>query len=106
MLTTAQVAQRLRVNPSRVRQLAAELGVGTKFGRDWMFTDEDLAVLETRKRTPGPQRLSASLIDTATGFDEIGSYGVAKQLRRIALNQAANRITSGDDADDPLQIIK
>lgn len=68
-----------------------------------MFTTDDLATLETRKRTPGPQRLSESLIDTATGFDEIGSHGIAKQLRRIALNHAAARIASGNDADDPIQ---
>lgn len=102
-MTTNQIAQRLGLNPSRIRQLAAELGVGTKIGRDWMFTADDLATLETRKRTPGPQRLSEALIDTATGFDEIGSHGVAKQLRRIALNHAAARITSGKEEDDPYQ---
>lgn len=103
MLTSNEVAQRLGVNPSRVRQLAAELGIGTKIGRDWMFTDDDVTTLAARKTKPGPQRLSESLMETAGAFEADGSPGIARELRRIALNHAEKRIASGDDQDDPYQ---
>lgn len=103
MLTTNQVAQRLGINPSRVRQIAAAEQIGTRIGRDWMFTDEDLAAMAARKTTPGPRRLSATLVDAADGFDEIGASGVARQLRRIATNHAAERIATGDARADPPQ---
>lgn len=58
--TAAQVASMLTkadgtpVNPSRVRQLAAELAIGTKFAGVWMFDDADVARLAARHARPGP----------------------------------------------------
>lgn len=101
--TGPQVAERLGVNPSRVRQLAAEFGVGTKIGRDWMFTDDDVDVLSARKTAPGPKRLSESLADSARGFEADGMPRVAAQLRRLAATHAAARIAAGDDTEDPEQ---
>lgn len=48
MYTTKQVAQHLNLSEARVRQIAAELGVGTRPGRDWTFSAEDLAALKAR----------------------------------------------------------
>ena len=54
-LTTAQAAERLRVNPSRVRQmiLAGQLKA-TKVGRDWQIDERALARVAVRK--PGRPR--------------------------------------------------
>lgn len=46
MHTTATAAARLGIDPSRVRRLAHTHGIGTKVGRDWLFTDADLAALQ------------------------------------------------------------
>ncbi len=51
--TTRQVADRLELAASRIRQLAPVLGVGQRVGRDWVFTDEDVAILDARKKTLG-----------------------------------------------------
>lgn len=55
MMTTIQVAQRLGVDPSRVRQLAIKHRIGRKFGRDWMFSARDVARLAARNTKPGPR---------------------------------------------------
>lgn len=49
MLTAAEAAERLGVNTSRVRQLilAGRLAA-TKFGRDWMIDEADLAAVAER----------------------------------------------------------
>jgi len=44
MLTTKQAAERLGVSPQRVRKLIQAGRIeATKFGRDWMITEEALA---------------------------------------------------------------
>ena len=53
--TTINVAAALGITPSRVRKLAAEMGVGHKFGRDWMFTPEDVATMRARDQKRGPK---------------------------------------------------
>ncbi len=51
--TTQEVAIRLGLNPSRIRQLAPVLGIGRKVGRDWIFTDDEVELLRQRKTIPG-----------------------------------------------------
>jgi predicted RNase H-like HicB family nuclease len=46
LLTTKEVAERLHVTPRRVLALAADRGVGERFGRSVMFTEEDVAKLK------------------------------------------------------------
>lgn len=46
MLTTTDVAARLGIDPSRVRRLAQTHGIGTKVGRDWLFTEADVAAMQ------------------------------------------------------------
>jgi len=53
LLTTAQAAAELGVTDSRIRQLARELKVGTRIGRDWMFKPTEIERLKDRKTTPG-----------------------------------------------------
>lgn len=49
LLTTADVADRLGLTPSRVRALARSRGVGRRVGRDWLFDASDLERLRERK---------------------------------------------------------
>lgn len=46
LLTTKEVAARLRVTPRRVLALAADRGVGERFGRSVMFREEDVSRLQ------------------------------------------------------------
>lgn len=55
MLTTAQVAERLGLDPSRVRVLAAQGRiVAEKVGRDWVFSEDAVAAFVPRP--PGRPR--------------------------------------------------
>jgi len=56
--TTLQVAELLGITDGRVRQLARDLGVGQRLGRDWAFTGADVARLRERETTPGPKAKS------------------------------------------------
>jgi len=47
MKTTAQIAERLGLSKRRIQQAAAALGM-EKFGRDYAFTDEDIAQIRKR----------------------------------------------------------
>jgi hypothetical protein len=49
MLTTAQVAACLSITPRQVGHLAKQHGVGTKVGRDWIFTDQEVRRLADRR---------------------------------------------------------
>lgn len=49
LLTTKEVAARLHVTPRRVLALAADRGIGERFGRSVMFREEDVSRLQ-----PGP----------------------------------------------------
>ena len=54
LLDTKQAAERLGVNPSRVRQLriAGKLR-GVKMGRDWFFTENEIEKFKTLVRPQG-----------------------------------------------------
>ena len=65
--TTTTVATRLGIQPSRVRQLAAALQIGQRIGRDWLFSDDDIARLEQRNTKRG----------RPTHVDELTSIGEA-----------------------------
>lgn len=54
-LTTTQVAARLNLSPSRVRRLAVARNVGTKHGRDWLYTEADVEALRVRVLGRPPQ---------------------------------------------------
>jgi hypothetical protein len=58
MLTTQQAAARLGISTGRVRQLAA-LGYGQRFGRDWMFTEDDIRSMAARNTAVGRPRKDA-----------------------------------------------
>ena len=50
LLTTAKAAEKLGVDPSRIRQLilAGQLPA-TKHGRDWIIREQDLKLVAIRK---------------------------------------------------------
>ena len=120
MQTGAQVAERLGLNPSRVRQIGTKLGLGTKYGKTWVYTDEEVAIMEARKTTPGPVKASTildgpaqppyymtldlpALADYLTGLgivtdDIAGAQTVV--IGRAVLDRLADLVaaTHGDDA--------
>ncbi len=51
--TTTDAAEEVGVSIPRVKQLVKELGVGTKFGRDWAFTIEDVEAMKRRNTQVG-----------------------------------------------------
>lgn len=53
-LTTQQAADALGISASRVRQLAAQIAVGSKIGNVWVFSNRDLQRLRARQTAPGP----------------------------------------------------
>jgi hypothetical protein len=53
LYTAKQAADELGVKPVTVRWLASELQIGTKLGRDWLFTADDLDAFRNRNTTPG-----------------------------------------------------
>ncbi len=56
-LTSREVARRLDVTPRRVTALARQRGVGIQKGRDWLFSEDDVAALKPRR--PGRPRKDA-----------------------------------------------
>ena len=56
MLTTAQVAQRLAITPRQVGHLAKQHGIGTKVGRDWIFTEAEVRRLASRPKVGRPAK--------------------------------------------------
>jgi len=53
-LTTNEAADRLNVDPSRVRVLCRSGRLGKKFGRDWVITHADVRrYLKAGPRKPG-----------------------------------------------------
>ena len=52
-LTTDEAAERLGLSAVRIRQLANDGRIGTKIGRDWLFTAEELDAFATQERGPG-----------------------------------------------------
>ncbi len=55
--TTQQAADMLGVTPRRVRQLAQELGIGTKFGRDLALSQSDIDALKIRRPVGRPRKV-------------------------------------------------
>jgi hypothetical protein len=55
--TTKEAADILGVDPARVRQIAIGLNgeIGRKWGRDWMFTEDDIERMRQRDTTRGPK---------------------------------------------------
>ena len=45
------------LDPSQIRRIARDLGIGQKIGRDWLFTAADLKAIRKRR---GPGRPPAS----------------------------------------------
>jgi len=56
MLTTAQVAQRLAITPRQVGHLAKQHGIGTKIGRDWIVTEQEVQRLSSRPTVGRPAK--------------------------------------------------
>ena len=54
--TMAEAAEKIGVSVTRARGIRQEVGVGTRFGRAWMLTDEDIERMRQRDTTPGPKR--------------------------------------------------
>ena len=54
--TTRQAADALGISVQRVKQLAVQLGVGQKVGRDWVLSDDDLERLRQRDTRRGRRR--------------------------------------------------
>lgn len=48
LYSTRAAADALGVSIPRVKQLATELGVGKKYGRDWLFTEQDIERMRAR----------------------------------------------------------
>jgi hypothetical protein len=46
--TTGDIAEILSLSQQRIKQLAVDMEVGTKVGRDWVFTADDLKRLKDR----------------------------------------------------------
>ena len=54
--TTEKVADELGLHPGHVRRMAHKLGIGTHYGRAWLFSDEDLERLRQRDTRRGRRR--------------------------------------------------
>lgn len=52
-LTTDQAAERLGLTPGRVRQLAKSGRIGSKIGRDYLFTSDELDAFAAEDRPAG-----------------------------------------------------
>lgn len=53
LYSTRQVADRLGLHDGHIRRLAAQLGIGTLIGKQWVFTDADIDALRARNTRPG-----------------------------------------------------
>ena len=50
--TTREVASQFLITPDRVRKLAIARRIGRRHGREWLFTDADVAALSVKGK-PG-----------------------------------------------------
>jgi len=59
LLTTKEVAKRLRLTPARVSQIARDLrrhlGPIQTVGRNQLFTAEQMGIIRNRETKPGPK---------------------------------------------------
>jgi hypothetical protein len=102
-ITPAEMATRLRIDPSRVRRLAEKYEIGTKAGnRMRVYTEEDLVTMQRHSTgIPGrPVKLSDSLELSASMAEERAAQSiregdseaaaidlrVAAHMRRLAGN--------------------
>ena len=53
LLTAEQIAKELGKSVEAIRKIAAKHNIGTKLGRDWIFTEQDIKAFEA---IPGPGR--------------------------------------------------
>lgn len=53
---THEVAEELGVQSQTISRAARRIGVGRKYGRDWMFTREDIEKLRDRTKPGRPQQ--------------------------------------------------
>jgi hypothetical protein len=53
--TTAQAAQVLNLSTNAVAVYCKRYGVGTKHGRDWLLTDNDMQIIKLRMGKRGPK---------------------------------------------------
>ena len=52
LTTAAQLAQRLGITPDRVGAIARALGM-SRIGRDWLFTDSQVAAISAHRKPRG-----------------------------------------------------
>ena len=52
--TTTEVAEIIGVHPRQVRHLAQKHRIGTRFGRDWLFTAADVRKFKDRPQIGRP----------------------------------------------------
>ena len=52
MYNAETAATMLGLSKDSMRQYARRYGIGEKIGRDWVFCDEDPAVIQSRRRSP------------------------------------------------------
>ena len=53
--TTAQAAQILNLSPNAIARYCTRYKVGTKHGRDWLLTNNDLQIIKLRMGKRGPK---------------------------------------------------
>ena len=49
LFTAAEVAAKLGLSKASVRAYATRYDVGTKYGRDWLFTEADIEAIRNRQ---------------------------------------------------------
>jgi hypothetical protein len=60
--TTTQAARILELSPHSIRAYCTRYGVGTKHGRDWLLTDNDLQIIKLRMGKRGPKPKPRTLL--------------------------------------------
>lgn len=73
-LNTTAVAAQIGCDPSTIRRLAAQHGVGQKIGRDWIFTAGDVDKLRRIH--------AANAVPTSEEMARRGAAGARKRWRR------------------------
>lgn len=85
ILTLREAAARLKLTPNAMARAAGDAGRGSKFGRDWRFTEADLGAImqarQVRQRTPLGHRVTVG-----PSTDEIFD-----KVRKLAERQKAER---------------
>ena len=56
LFTAKEVAKKLDLSPDSMRHYAVRYKVGTKIGRDWLFTGDDVKVIRKHKGNIGRPR--------------------------------------------------